>query len=391
MLRSLYSSISGLRVHQQMLDVTGNNIANVNTVGFKASQTTFRDTLSELVQAAGAPGPDAGGMNPAQIGLGVRLGSITTNFSQGGTQTTGRGTDLRIQGDGFFVVRSGGEQLYTRAGAFSFDSQGRLVTSSGQIVQGWTTIVNGVVDASAALQDAALPFNAPVPPAATTLVTLTGNVPDNTTTPITLSVDTYDALGNRIPLTVEIAPGANPDEWQVTATLGGATATATFTTGGTGVFPNPATVTVGGVDVDLSALTAYAGEKTVKVEDQNGSPAGTLQAYTIGPDGSVVGVFSNGQRQVLAQIALANFTNPEGLEKVGDSTYRPTLNSGLPQIGVPGTAGLGSLQSHTLEMSNVDLAAEFTNLVIAQRGFQANSRVITTSDELLHDLVNLKR
>ncbi|HEY8532314.1 MAG TPA: flagellar hook protein FlgE [Micromonospora sp.] len=390
MLRSLYSSISGLRVHQQMLDVTGNNIANVNTVGFKSSQTTFRDTLSEILQAAGAPGPDAGGMNPAQVGLGVRLDAITTNFSQGGSQTTGRGTDLRIQGDGFFVVRAGGEQLYTRAGAFSFDSQGRLVNGAGYIVQGWTA-VNGVVDTNGPLQDVVLPFNATVAPRATTVVRLDGNVPDDIATPITLSTDTYDALGNRVPVTVQIAPGVNPGEWVVTATRGTATNSATFITGGTGTFPPAASVTVDGVTVDLSALTAYAGEKTVRIVEQDGAPAGTLQAYTISPDGTIVGVFSNGQKEVLAQIALANFANPAGLEKAGDSTYRTTLNSGLPQIGTAGAAGLGSLQSGVLESSNVDLAAEFTNLIIAQRGFQANSRVITTSDELLHDLINLKR
>src|SRR4051812_20927709 len=147
MLRSMFSGISGLRAHQQMMDVTGNNIANVNTAGFKTSQTTFQDTLSQMVRASGAPQGQSGGTNPAQVGLGVKLGAISTNFSQGAAQTTGKSTDLMIQGDGFFVVRSGGEQLFTRAGAFDWDANGSLVNSNGNIVQGWMGN-NGSVNAS---------------------------------------------------------------------------------------------------------------------------------------------------------------------------------------------------------------------------------------------------
>jgi flagellar hook protein FlgE len=282
MLRSLYAGISGLRVHQTMMDVTGNNIANVNTVGFKTSQTTFQDTLSQMMRAAGSPQaaagatPASGGSNPAQVGLGVRLAGIENNFGQGAAQTTGRKTDLMIQGDGFFTVQNGAEQLYTRAGSFSFDANGTMVTPDGNSVLGWNAAADGTI-----------PTGAPVP--------------------VQLPMD------------------------------------------------------------------------------------GSLESYTISQDGTLVGVMTDGSKRPIAQIAMANFVNPGGLEKAGGSTYRATVNSGAVEIGTAGTGGMGLMQTGALEMSNVDLGQEFTNLIISQRGFQANTKVISTSDELLNDLVNLKR
>ncbi|MEV1288083.1 flagellar hook protein FlgE [Micromonospora sp. NPDC049679] len=392
MLRSLFSSISGLRAHQQMMDVTGNNIANVNTAGFKSSQATFQDTLSQLVQAAGAPGNGNGGTNPAQVGLGVRLAGINTNFGQGAVQSTGRGTDLMIQGDGFFVVRSGNEQLYTRAGAFNFDTDGRLVASGGRVVQGWMA-TNGVIDTNATQTDIRLPLGATVPATKTTTVTVGGNLPADTAspTPISVSIDGYDQQGNKVTVTTEFTK-VSSTEWSATVTHGGATSPAqSVIFAADGSTPAPNSMVFNGITVDFAKLTSYAGDKTVSVGSQNGSAAGSLQAYTISPDGTLVGVFSNGLKQSLGQLAMANFNNPPGLEKVGDSMYRTSVNSGVAQLGTAGTGGRGALQGLALEMSNVDLAQEFTNLIIAQRGFQANSRVITTSDELLQDLVNLKR
>src|SRR6185437_8280574 len=152
MLRSLFSGISGLRAHQQMMDVTGNNIANVNTAGYKSSQSIFEDTLSQMMKSAGAPQAGNGGTNPAQVGLGVRSAGISTNFSQGATQATGKTTDLMINGDGFFVVRNGAENLYTRAGSFSFDANGSLVNPDGMTVQGWNA-TNGVINTNASPTD----------------------------------------------------------------------------------------------------------------------------------------------------------------------------------------------------------------------------------------------
>ncbi|GAB2729385.1 flagellar hook-basal body complex protein [Nocardioides pakistanensis] len=288
MLRSLFAGISGLRSNQTMLDVVGNNIANANTTGFKSSNVIFQDTLSQMLTAGstpvaggagGTPPPAQGGTNPVQVGLGVSVGGTTTNFGQGSAQVTGRQTDLMIQGDGFFVVNRDGADMYTRAGAFNFDSDGNLVTLDGDIVQGWMA--------------------AGTPPAVTAA--------DGTQTDINIDFETL------------------------------------------------------GVD-----------------------------SYSIGSDGIITGVVA-GAKQVLGQIAIANFTNPEGLERAGDTAFRAGANSGTVVTGAPGAGGNGSIMAGTLEMSNVDLAQEFTNLIIAQRGFQATSRVITTSDSVLEELVNIKR
>ena len=391
MLRSLFSGISGLRAHQQMMDTTGNNIANVNTTGYKSSQTTFEDTLSQLVRSAGAPQGGVGGTNPAQIGLGVRLGGISNNFSQGAAQTTGRSTDLMIQGDGFFVVQNAGQDLYTRNGSFSFDTNGSLVTSDGGVVQGWSAN-NGVVNTNSAVSPIQLPMGTLLPPKATGQVTVGGNLPGDTTSanPIVTSMTTYDAQGNQVTLSASFTK-VTPTQWSVTLNDGAVSSgPSTLNFAANGSTPSPTTMTVNGVNVDLSGVTSYSGQSTVSAIQQDGSAAGTLQSFTISQDGTLTGVFSNGLKQTLAQLALASFSNPNGLEKAGNSTFQTTANSGTPQLGVAGSAGRGVLQQGALEMSNVDLAQEFTNLVIAERGFQANSRVITTSDEILQDLVNIK-
>jgi flagellar hook protein FlgE len=404
MLRSLFSGISGLRAHQQMMDVTSNNIANVNSVGFKASETVFEDTLSQMMRAAGAPqnnlNGNMGGTNPAQVGLGVRMSAITTNFVQGSAQTTGRPTDLMISGDGFFVVKSVNEQLFTRAGSFNFDADGRLVTATGAAVQGWPA-VNGVVNTNGTLGDIQLPVGTLIAPKATKNMTVSGNLPADApvNTAIPRSIKTYDAQGNTVTLTATFTQtSVSPSAYEMVVTDGttpSASVPLTFAADGTLTSPSNYLYDPDGdgtgVTVDLAGLTNYTGNTTVNILSQDGAPAATLQSFTINPDGQLVGVFSNGLKQTVAQLALSNFNNPPGLEKVGDGLYRFTVNSGLPLVGVAGTAGLGTIQSGTVEMSNVDLAQEFTNLIVAERGFQANSKVISTSDEMLQDLVNLKR
>jgi flagellar hook protein FlgE len=284
MLRSLFAGISGMRVNQAMLDVTGNNIANANTIGFKSSSTVFSDTLSQMLTAASAANANRGGTNPIQVGLGVQLASTNTNFNQGSTETTGKPTDMMISGDGMFVLQKGTQALYTRAGAFTFDNTGTLVAPDGAQVMGYA------LDA-------------------------TGNPTGN---PIPVTLDTTN-------LTPPIAAGVQ------------------------------------------------------------------LQSYTIGSDGKLRGIFSDGTQQDMAQIAIADFNNPAGLNKVGNTEYQESANSGTAQLGTAGQGQRGSLVTGALEMSNVDLAAEFTNLILAQRGFEASSKVITTSDQVLEDLVNIKR
>jgi flagellar hook protein FlgE len=390
MLRSLYSGIAGLRAHQTMLDVTGNNIANVNTVGFKGSATVFQDTLSQITHGAGGAQAGLGGTNPAQVGLGVQVAGITTNFSQGSAQATGKATDLMISGDGFFVTRSGNQSVYTRAGSFDFDAQGRLTTTDGKLVQGYSA-TNGVVNTGGGLSDIMLPVGATSPALATTSAKVGGNLPGDAATgaAVTRDVDVYDAQGTKRTLTLNFTKTAAG--WDVAGSDGtGATGTTSlaFTNGQQ---TTASSLTVGGITVDLSKATGYASLSTAAISDVDGRQAGTLNGYTISADGTLVGSFSNGQSSALGRIALATFTNPAGLEKVGNSGYVATANSGAIAVGAPGDPGRGALAGGTLEMSNVDLSQEFTNLIVAQRGFQANARIITTSDEVLQELTNLKR
>ena len=391
MLRSLYSGISGLRSHQQMLDVTGNNIANVNTVGFKSSTTVFQDTLSQMTQGAGGPQTGIGGTNPAQIGLGVQVAGVSTNFAQGSAQATGKATDLMISGDGFFVTRLGNDTVYSRAGAFDFDANGRLVTADGKIVQGYSA-TNGVVNDGGGLSDITLPIDAAAPATATSSATVSGNLPSDTAVGETLNRDAtvYDQYGTKHTLSLGYTRTAAG--WSVTASNGqGTSATGTITFGADGKITSGQTLQVGGIAVDMTQLSGFASLNTASISSQNGHEAGSLQGYSISKDGTVVGSFSNGSSLAIGRIALATFANPAGLEKTGASGYRATANSGNATVGVPGSAGVGSLASGTLEMSNVDLSQEFTNLIVAQRGFQANARIITTSDEVLQELTNLKR
>ena len=395
MLRSLFSGISGMRAHQQMMDVTGNNIANVNTLGYKSSQAMFEDTLSQMITPAGAPQNQSGGTNPAQVGLGVRLAGINVNFGQGAAQTTGRSSDMMIQGDGFFIVKSGAESLYTRAGSFRFDANGALTTPNGQIVQGWSA-TDGVVNTAGNPGDIKLPIGVSVAPTPTTAFTLTGN----------LSIEAAIGATKDIPVTVYDSNGAAtsvPVHFEKTSDTvwtmslpDGTSQPVTFTNGKAVGEPDPSgadtgKVTLGPYSVDVHDLTQYSGGTAARVSNSNGSASGVLSSYTVSNTGQIIGVFSNGLKETLGQLALANFNNVNGLEKIGDSMFRTTANSGLAQVAAAGSSGLGLITSGAVEMSNVDLAQEFTNLVIAQRGFQANSRVITTSDEILQELVNLKR
>jgi flagellar hook protein FlgE len=406
-LRSLFSGITGLRQHQTLMDVVGNNISNVNTAGYKSSSVVFEDTLSQMIRAASAPSGGNGGVNPAQVGLGVQLGSITTNFAQGSAQNTGRATDLMIQGDGFFVLQNGADQEFTRAGSFTFDTNGTLVNPQGYRVQGWTA-TNGVLNTNGAPGNVVIPAGTLIPPKASANVALAGNIQPTAVAAddvLTLGQTVYDAAGQAHPLTITLtgdgagnytAAVTDANDPNGTFADGGASLTFDPNTGqlqntpgvtDTVTLPDGTTQVV----INFDKLTRFGGPKSANVQSADGYPAGSLQGFEISGDGSVTGTFSNGQKLVLAKVALAAFNNPMGLEKAGDTAFRATTNSGNPQIETPGSGGVGTILGGSLEMSNVDLAQEFTNLIIAQRGFEANSKVITTSDQLLQDLVDIKR
>jgi flagellar hook protein FlgE len=418
MLRSMFSGVSGLRSHQTMMDVIGNNIANVNTVGYKSSTTVFQDLLSQTLRGAGVATDTQGGTNPAQVGLGVRVAGVTTSFTQGASQLTGRATDLSIQGDGFFVARQGNENLFTRAGSLSFDALGRLVSPDGGVIQGWSADGSGAINTNAGVNDIVMPLGQSIAPSASETVRVGGNLNATQTVgdELITSITVYDDQGAAHNITLGFTKTAAGWDMQVYEpdgadadtdpdAIAGATASLTFdpstgemtapTTPPTftptvGEWTNPVTLDFGTAG-DPEALQQFAGPNSVQALSQDGSALGSLQSFSIGQDGIVTGVFSNGRNRPIGQLALAAFANPTGLDKVGGSLYRPTVNSGLANIGTAGSGGRGTLQGSTLEMSNVDLAQEFTSLIVAQRGFQANSRVITASDELLQDLVNLKR
>ena len=413
MMRSMFAGVSGMRAHQTMLDVVGDNIANINTPGFKASRAVFQDTLSQMLRGPGAGSATRAATNAAQIGLGTRVAGVDLVFTQGAAQTTGRATDIAIQGDGFFVVRSGDERLYTRAGNFGFDRQGLLADATGAVVQGWLADANGLVTTTGPVTDLRLPLGSVIPPEATRTVNVGGNLSADAAVGETVksSIEVVDALGATHTVGIELAK-AGGNTWTMTLTDAagtalGAPATVTFDPA-TGAVAAPATapsftLTPGGgappltFEVSLgstgstAALTQFGGTTTAAALGQDGSETGYLRSFAIADDGTVSGVFSNGQSATLARLAVATFNNPAGMVKAGDAHFRANGATGDAQLGVPGTAGRGTLAVGTLEMSNVDLAQEFTNLIIAQRGFQANSRVITSSDELLQDLVNLKR
>ncbi|WP_245158917.1 flagellar hook protein FlgE [Blastococcus sp. TF02A-35] len=408
----MFSAISGLRAHQTKMDVTSNNIANVNTVGFKSSQTVFQDTLSQVLRGGGQPAADRGGTNPAQVGLGVKLAGVTTNWTQGATQSTGRSTDFMIEGDGFFVVQGpGGEQLFTRAGSFDFDANGNLVTPDGSILQGWMAD-DGVVNANGPVGPLRVPYGQMVNPTSTAAGSVIGNLPSNA--PATaagdpasfqLGADMYDSQGVLQKVTYNfVKTGDNSWDFSVVHSDGTpllAPTPVTFDDAGE-ITPTTSEFTFtppigtypswgNDVTIDLSGMTQYGGANTLSAPKPNGYALGSLQSFTLGNDGTIMGIYSNGLRQPLGQLALASFNNPSGLEKAGNSTFRVGDNSGVAMVGLAGQGGRGVLNAGALEMSNVDLSEEFTGLIVAQRGFQANSRVITASDEILQDLVNLKR
>ena len=399
MMRSMFAGVSGLRAHQMMMDVVGDNIANVNTAGFKASRVVFENTLSQLLRGGSQPGArDAaglsqpgGGVNPMQVGLGVRVASIDTSDTQGALQTTGRSSDVAISGNGYLAVRSGQDVLYTRAGSLSFDGRGNLTDPSGMIVQGWkATGTPPTINTNGPISDITIPLAAPDNPAPTGTVYMGGNLSADATTATSSDVITtitaFDQNGTQHALKVTAHKTA-ANAWTATVADG------TTTLGTSNLTFNAA----GNLKIDLASagtsggVTQFGGASTAIASEQDGAASAALRSFAIGDDGTITGTFSNGKSKVLAQIAVGTFPNPAGLQKSGDSHFRATGASGNVVIQAPGTGTAGTLAAGSLEMSNVDLGQEFTNLIIAQRGFQANSKIITTSDELLNDLVNLKR
>jgi flagellar hook protein FlgE len=418
MMRSLFSGVSGLRNHQVKMDVIGNNIANVNTVAYKASRVTFKEAISQLVQGASRPPGGvtdvAGGRNPVQVGLGMAIGSIDMQFTQGNLEATGSATDMAIQGDSFFVVSDGSQRYYTRSGAFQLDAGGRLVSpTNGYIVQGRMATGGVLTDT---ITDITLPFGQKSAAHETTSVSIGGNLRadavdgDMRQTSITV----YDTQGGKHDLTITFTKTATANEWDYAITANGEdttagfvndTGTVTFNQDGTLASPETVdfeftplgfsgsqTVTINfGTADSIDGLSQFASSSTAVLRDQDGYTMGLLERISVDAFGVITGAFSNGTTLTLAQVVLADFNNPSGLIRAGDNMYAISPNSGEAVMNFAGEGSQSSVTSGALEMSNVDLAQEFTSMITAQRGFQSNARVITTSDEMLQELVNLKR
>lgn len=548
MLRAMNSGVSGMRNHQVRLDVLGNNIANVNTIGYKGQRVNFQVQFSQTLRGAAAPGGGVGGTNPSQIGLGMQVGSIDLLMAQGALQVTGRSTDLAISGEGFFVLNDGTKNVYTRDGQFDFDRAGNLIkTSNGFRVMGWNAMeVNGTptVTTARAPEPIIVPRSTSIPPQATDYLEFNGNLSSkakvpylpaagnliNTTpvspaagstlagptvtmtdsqgnirggslsftktaantwdvtftptaghftnpvAPVNMGTVTFDAVtGNystdtlsAVTLTppgliepmefkldpsllthnaspFSVAPAAVAEQSEVKLSvkmfdsLGNErSGTVVFTRASTNAWtarfePTPGhftqntpqyltgnvvfdsrgilssntlgqitlnpTLGANAMTVDLrvgtpgqaTGMTQFAGDNSAVLANQSGYGAGELSGVMLDDSGLITGTFTNGRTRVLGQVAVANFSNPAGLAADGDNVFVDSNNSGEPQIGIAGLGGRGTLQSGALEGSNVDLAQTFSDLIVAQRGFQSNSRIISSSDEVLQELMNLKR
>ncbi len=408
MLRSMYTAISSLNLHQTYLDVVANNIANVNTYSFKASSVNFQNQFAQTLWSGASPSGELGGVNPAQVGLGVQLGSITPDFTQGTLTSTGSSNDLAIQGEGFFVYSDGANTYYSRDGAMELDAQGYLVNkSTGFRVQGWLATGTGseaTVVPSGATSSISFPLDTALA-APTTFVNLGGNL--NAETPgsgtYASTIGVHDSQGVLHSITITFTKSATVDnQWHWAASGDGATqeGDVLFDENGQYVSDTAHQIIVtdtGGADditfdVDFSSLTQLATDNDVAVSASDGLEAGTFSGFFQTPaNGEIYGVYSNGMTQLIGQMAIASFTNPSGLSAAGQNLYEISPNSGDPNVGAAGTGGRGTVASGYLEGSNVDLGQEFTNMILAERGFQAASRIITTSDEMLQELVNLKR
>ncbi|AJE04345.1 flagellar basal-body rod protein FlgF [Geobacter pickeringii] len=414
---AMYTGISGLAANGEAMSVIGNNISNVNTTGFKSGRMLFSDVLSSTI---------SGG---SQIGRGVQIQAVQNDFSQGSFESTQSSTDLAIQGDSFFVVQNSNGRYYTRAGAFNFDKDKVLVNPDGYQVQGYG-IIPGTGQSNGVLGAINLTSFASTPPKQTANVKMVVNLDSTQTTPalpwdptnpvatsnFSTSLSVYDSLGNAHTATAYFRKtAANAWDWHViipdatagtpgsvTTPINGTLAfsstgalTAQTPTAGTAqniTFANGSTVPQPVLfDLGVGATTQYASASIVSSQTQDGYYQGTLTKVTIDDKGYVNGVYSNGQLQKLYQVALAKFSSNDGLSKSGGSLFEETLASGQPMLSNAATPGVGKILSNSLEQSNVDMAAQFVKMITTQRGYSANSKTITTADEMLQEVLGLKR
>ena len=404
-LTTMYTAVSGLDAYGNALSIIGNNVANVGTVGYKSSRADFADLVAASL----------GGGSNGQVGQGVFLNDTQSNFSQGSISNTGNTLDLAVDGNGFFQLRDGsGGQSYSRAGQFQVNKAGQIVDSSGRFLQGYQASATGVI--TGAVGNITLSTTTVAPQATGTAMVqanlnsadtppaLAFNVANAATYNFSTGMTTYDSLGSAHQLQMYFVKTATANTWNVYSQVDGGAATAqtnlvfntsgVLTTGGAQTFSLPITggaATPLSVAMDFSTMTQNGAASGLMNQTQNGFAPGSFQKLSVDQQGQVVAQFSNGTTRVLAQVVLDRFTNPDGLVRAGNNAYTESTDSGAPLAGAPTNNGMGSLVSGSLEQSNVDLGKEFVDMIVTQRAFEANSKAITTSNEMLQTLMGLIR
>lgn len=422
MLTSLFTAVSGMNANGTALSVIGDNVSNMNTTAFKSSVTSFGDILSQT-------------LGTSQVGRGVSIRGVSPQFTQGSFESSASVLDMAVDGDGFFIVGDSSDRFYTRAGQFNIDKNGYVVNPDGMSLKGYLFSASGI--ASSGLGDINI-ASLNSAPNDTTVANITVNLdsretvipggfllanPD-TTSNFSSSITVYDSLGNGHIVDIYFTKtAANTWTWNTVVSASDSTSgtseiqangTLNFTSNGELDSESVITYPTGGFDfaggatqnqtinfdfgtsiaeggTGLEGTTQFGSDSATVFQSQDGYAAGSLQNITISQDGIMTGIFTNGQTRSIAQIALAKFIAPSELTKMGRNVYAESFDSGQPIISTPGDTGTGQILSNTLELSNVDLAQEFVKMIISQRGFQANSRIVSTSDELMVELVNLKR
>jgi len=420
MFTSFSTALSALSADSTAIDVVGNNLANLNTPGFKTSEVCFRDLVTESLGA---------GLGETQVGFGTGQPLTVREFTQGAIQTSSGLLDAAIQGDGFFVLKDGaGNTLYTRAGNFQTDSSGNLLTDTGDKVQGWTTIdpSTGQVDTNGPIGNIVVPVGSLKPPVTTTAVTadlnLNSGAAADTTSAFTTPITVYDSLGTSHVLTLGFQKtAANQWSYQVSIPgddvsggtagtpfpISGASGTLTFNTAGQLTDPAPGApialsisgLSDGAADMNVAwnpynsastgRITQFGQPSASSASSQNGSGASQLDHVGLANGGQILAEYTDGTQVVVGQIALASIRNPASLIAAGNNNFHLSALTANPSIGVPGTGGRGTVQGGATEASTVDIASEFTNLIVYQRAYEANAHVVTTADQLSQDTINL--
>lgn len=405
---SFQIALSGLNAASADLSVTANNVANANTTGFKQSRAEFADFFPVT----------SIGLSQNAIGAGTRVGRVAQQFGQGAVNFTSNALDLAISGQGFFTMSDNGATVYSRAGAFGTDRNGYVVNASGQRLQVFPPVAGGTAFDTARLTDLRL-NSADNPPAATTSVEAGFNLPANSTVPTTAvfsatdptsfnhttSLTVYDSLGASHSANLYFIKTANPGEWNVQPQIDGVdvgapqqlvySSTGTLTTPASGDIVLPPYTTTNGsaplnITADLSASTQYGDRFGVSRLSQDGFTTGRLAGIEVGEGGTVLARYTNGQATPLGQIALTSFPNQQGLQQLGNSTWAESFGSGAAIHGAAGSSDFGEVQSGALEASNVDLTAQLVNMITAQRNFQANAQMISTSDQVTQTIINIR-